>query len=25
MKLADESTLAKLMTKDQYTDFVKGL
>jgi glycine cleavage system H protein len=25
MKLADESALAKLMTKDQYTEFVKGL
>src|SRR5882672_3461116 len=25
MRLADEGTLAKLMTKDQYTEFVKGL
>ena len=25
MKLADESALAKLMTKDQYTEFVKEL
>jgi glycine cleavage system H protein len=25
MKLADEGELAKLMTKDQYTEFVKGL
>jgi glycine cleavage system H protein len=25
MRLADESALQKLMTKDQYTDFVKGL
>ena len=25
MKLADPSTLQKLMTKDQYTEFVKGL
>ena len=25
MKLADGSELAKLMTKDQYTEFVKGL
>jgi glycine cleavage system H protein len=25
MKLADEGALAKLMTKDQYTEFVKGL
>jgi len=25
MKLADKAQLAKLMTKDQYTDFVKGL
>jgi len=25
MKLADEAQLAKLMTKDQYTEFVKGL
>src|SRR5216684_1690319 len=24
MKLADEGELAKLMTKDQYTEFVKG-
>src|SRR5882724_1892214 len=25
MRLADDGTLAKLMTKDQYTEFVKGL
>src|SRR5258706_16205549 len=25
LKLADERALAKLMTKDQYTEFVKGL
>jgi len=25
MKLADEGALAQLMTKDQYTEFVKGL
>ena len=25
MRIADESALAKLMTKDQYTEFVKGL
>jgi glycine cleavage system H protein len=25
MRLADEGELAKLMTKDQYTEFVKGL
>jgi glycine cleavage system H protein len=25
MKLVDDGPLAKLMTKDQYTDFVKGL
>ena len=25
MKLADKAELAKLMSKDQYTDFVKGL
>ena len=25
MKLADEGALAKLMTKDQYTEFTKGL
>jgi glycine cleavage system H protein len=25
MTLADEKGLAKLMTKDQYTDFIKGL
>ena len=25
MRIADEGALAKLMTKDQYTEFVKGL
>ena len=25
MRIADEAALAKLMTKDQYTEFVKGL